>query len=141
MSRILRCLKIFNFEELYIFSKLSFLNSIKNNEISSHIFLSLCSSTRNKFSKSFVQDIKVLEHRFLSKIGDIYLECNSYKKIIKKSFEQRDGIADSINTCLDKFKSKTYKNLLDNLIKPEFIRQDEEFQELLQYLIITDEFS
>ena len=88
-----------------------------------------------------MQDIKVLERRFHSKIGDIYLECNSYKKIIKKSFEQRDGITDSINTCLDKFKSKTYKNLLDNLIKPEFIRQDEEFQELLQYLIITNEFT
>ena len=61
------------------------------------------------------------------------MECNSYKKIIKKSFEQKDGIVDSINTCLEKFKSKTYTNLLDNLIKPEFIRQDEE-------LIITNEF-
>ena len=26
--------------------------------------------------------------------------------------------------------------MLDNLTKPDFIREDEEFQELLQYLII-----
>ena len=29
-------------------------------------------------------------------------------------------------------------HFLDNIIKPDFIRQDEEFQELLQYLIITN---
>ena len=45
-----------------------------------------------------------------------------------------------MNTYL-KFKSKTFKNILDNLIKSDFIRQDEEFQELLQYLIITNEYS
>ena len=27
--------------------------------------------------------------------------------------------------------------MLDDLTKPDFIREDEEFQELLQYLIIT----
>ena len=76
-----------------------------------------------------------------SNIGDICLEVNSYKKFLKCSFSLSDGIADFINTCLIKYKSKSYKNILDNIIKPDFIRQDEEFQELLQYLIITDEFS
>ena len=75
------------------------------------------------------------------KIEDIYLECLSYKKLLKKSFEMEDGIADSINTCLIFYKSKTYKNILENLIKPEFIHQDDELQELLQYLIITDVYS
>ena len=28
------------------------------------------------------------------------------------------------------------EKMLDNLTKPDFIREDEEFQELLQYLII-----
>ena len=37
--------------------------------------------------------------------------------------------------------TRIFKNMLDNLIKPEFIREDEDFQELLQYLIITDEYS
>jgi hypothetical protein len=33
-----------------------------------------------------------------------------------------------------------FKLILKDLIKPEFIRQDEEFQELLQYFIITDNY-
>ena len=141
MSNILKSLKIFNFEDLYIFTKLSFLNSIKENEITAHIFSSLCNITRNKRSKSFVQDINVLEKKFNSNIRDIYLECKSHKLLLKKSFDIRDGITDSINYCFRNFKSNTYKSILDNLIKPKFIKDDEEFQELLQYLIITDEYS
>jgi hypothetical protein len=53
----------------------------------------------------------------------------------------RNGIIDSINTCFSKYKSRTYKSLLDNLIKPDFIREDEAFQELLQYLIITGDYT
>ena len=79
-----------------------------------------------------------MEKRFHSDIGTIYLECKSLKTKLKKSFTQRDGIVDSINTCFLNYKSKTYKFFLDNIIKPDFIRQDEEFQELLQYLIITN---
>ena len=47
---------------------------------------------------------------------------------LKKSLVLRNGVIDSIN-----------KYLLDNLIKPDFIREDEAFQELLQYLIINGE--
>ena len=141
MSRILKSLKIYNFEELYISSKLSFLNSIKQNEVTKKIFEYLCNIKRNRLSKSFVQDIKVLEKGLHSKIEDIYLECKYLKKSLKKSFKERDGIVDSINTCFVYYKSKNYKVILDNLIKPEFIRQDEEFQELLQYLIIMGEYT
>ena len=38
MSRILKSHKIYNFEDLYTSSKLSFLNSIKQNEITKKIF-------------------------------------------------------------------------------------------------------
>ena len=141
MSKILKCLKVFNLEDIYVFSKLSFLNSIKHNSIASSIFSEICRCKRNRLSKSFFEDIEILEKRFHSNIGDICLEVNSYKKLLKCSFSLSDRIADSINTCLIKHKSKTYKNILDNLIKPDFIRQEDEFQELLQYLIITDEFS
>ena len=141
MSKILNCLKVFKFEDLYVFSKLSFLNSIKHNYIASSIFSEICKCRRNRQSKSFFQDIKVLEKRFHSNIDAICLEIDYYKKLLKCSFSLGDGIADSINTCFVKYKSKTYKNILDNLIKPDFIRQEDEFQELLQYLIITDEFS
>ena len=40
-------------------------------------------------------------------------------------------IIDSLNTCFNIFKSQTYKSILDNTIKPDFIRLDGEFQELL----------
>ena len=36
-----------------------------------------------------------------------------------------DGITDSIDTCLIKFKSKTFTNILDNLIKPDLIITNE----------------
>ena len=36
---------------------------------------------------------------------------------------------------------KTFKSILDNLIKPDFIRLDDEFQKLLQYFITTNEYS
>ena len=74
-------------------------------------------------------------------IAHIYLECKSLKLTLKKSFDLRNGIIDSINTCFSNFKSSTYNSLLDNLIKPEFIREDEAFQELLQYLIITGNYT
>ena len=65
------------------------------------------------------------------------MEC----KYFKKSFEKKDGIVDSVNTCFVYYKSKNCKIILDNSIKPDFIRQDEEFRELLQYLIIMGEYS
>ena len=83
-----------------------------------------------------LQDIKVLERRFCLGIDAIFLECMSLKMTLKRSFNLRNGIIDSINTCFSKYKSNSYKSLLDNLIKPDFIREDEVFQELL-HLIIT----
>jgi hypothetical protein len=65
MSNILKCLRLYSFEDLYISSKLSFLNSIKQNKITSNIFSYLCNTKRNRLSKSFIQDIKVLEIEIL----------------------------------------------------------------------------
>ena len=135
MSNILKCLKLYSFNDLYISSKLSFLNSIKQNKITSSIFSYICNININRFSKSFVQDIKFLEGRLHLGIQHIYLECESLKMTLKSSFNSRDGIIDSINTCLSNFKSSTYNYLLD------FIREDEAFQELLQYLIITGNYT
>ena len=66
-----------------------------------------------------------------------YLECMSLRMTLKRSFILRNGIIDSINICFSKYNSNSSKSLLDNLIKPDFIREDEAFQKLLQYLIIT----
>ena len=59
----------------------------------------------------------------------------SFKKLFKKKSTIPDGILDSINICLNNYKSKKYKNMLEYLTKPEFIRKDEKFQELLHLII------
>jgi hypothetical protein len=125
-------------EELYISTKLSFLESIKNNLVSSDIFRYLCSykNKSKRYSKSFVQDIKLLECNFNKDISAIFENPLSFKNLLKKRSSSQDGILDSIFTCLNKYKSNTFKKMLVDLTKPDFIREDEEFQELLQYLII-----
>ena len=75
-------------EELNIFTKLSFLESIKNSSVSTDILKYLC----KRYSKSFVQDVKLLESHFQTEISVIF-----------------DGILDSIYSCLNKYKSNTYK--------------------------------
>ncbi len=74
-------------------------------------------------------------------IEQIYSESITLKMTLKKSFDIRNGIIDSIpvNTCFSKFKSNL--SLLDNLIKPDSIRENEAFQQLLQYLIITGDYT
>ena len=139
MSKILKILKLFNFEELYCSSKLSFLVSIKNNLISDYIFSYLCKNKNEKSprTRSFVSDKRFLEGYFNSAIEAIDLDPMKFKRKLRNSSQNFDGISDSIKLCLNNIKSKTYKIMLDNLTKPQFIREDEEFQELLQYLIIT----
>ena len=124
---------------MYISTKLSFLSSIKNNYISSTIFDFLCVNKSNskRFSKSFVQDIKLLENHFNYGISVIFENPLSFKKLLKKQSTLPNGILDSINICLTKYKSRKFKKMLDDLTKPQFIRDDEDFQELLQYLIIA----
>jgi hypothetical protein len=140
MSRILKCLKVFNFEDLYGYSKMSFIKSIKNNEISNSIFLHLCDikDKKNKFSKSFCQDIKLLENRFGISSQEIYSDIDKIITDFKKPEKSIDGITSSIKTCLTNFKSKNYKLMLKNLTKPLFLKDEDEFQELIQYFIITE---
>ena len=120
MSKVLKSLKIFNFEDLYIYTKLSFLNSIKQNHITEGIFQYLCNSTRKKNSRSFIQDISVLEKRFSLSIKDIYLSSIALKAQVKKSLDERDGIIDSLTYCFKNYKCANFKNILDNLIKTDF---------------------
>ena len=67
-------------EELYISTKLSFLESIKNNSVSSDIFRYLCNNKnkRKRYSKSFVQDIKLapILRSYLMNIFRIFLPLN-----------------------------------------------------------------
>jgi hypothetical protein len=58
--------------------------------------------------------------------------CGRNKKKLKDDFKKEDGVTDSIRTCLSNFKVESYRIMLDDLTKPEFIKEDEEFLDLLQ---------
>ena len=57
----------------------------------------------------------MLENRFSSKIGDIFRELKPKRKLLKSNLDLNDGIDDSVNTCLIKFKSETFKNPINLL--------------------------
>ena len=74
MTKLLKLPKIINFDELYISTKLCFLESIKNNHIPLAIFdyINVNKSKVMRYLKSFVLDIKVLESYFNHGISAIF---------------------------------------------------------------------
>ena len=89
-------------------------------------------------SNSFKKDITLLEEFYKKDIIVIIQNAKNLEKNLLEKFQDTDGITDSIRTCLSNYKDKIYSEMLDDLIKPKFIRDDEEFQSLLQYFIIMD---
>ncbi|RNA32044.1 hypothetical protein BpHYR1_034814 [Brachionus plicatilis] len=86
-------LKIFNFEQLYVFSKLSFISNLKYNSLASYIFECMClnfQSSPNCRIKSFEQDISFL----ISYLGkDIYFIKNNSSQLqleLKKEVDSSD---------------------------------------------------
>ena len=124
MTNILKSLKIYNFYDLYISSKLSFLETIKNNEISLKIFNILCQELERTHSKSqsFSKDILLLQTHFGIDIELIFAGPNLLKRSMKLAFTKRDGITDSITLCLANLKNKLYSEILNNLTRPEFLQ-------------------
>jgi hypothetical protein len=119
MTNILKCLKIFDFNTLYIKSKLSFLESIKKNEICSQIFNYLCSDLNNtkKDSKSFQKDVLLLQSHFDIDIELIFAGPSRLRDLLIKDLHTENGLCDSIMLCLNNINKKYYKNLLDVLIR------------------------
>ena len=120
MTTLLRALKIHKIEELYISSKLSFLNTLKSNQLSYQIFNYLCEDLdkiKNN-SNSFKKDILKLESYFNLDISVILAGPLKLKEILKSTFNARDGLSDSIRTCLRKLDDRSFKMLLDNFLSP-----------------------
>ena len=135
----LNCLKIHTFHDLYIKTKQAFIRTLCFNEISQNIFLYLSENKECSLrSKSFKKDIALLEDHYKKDILFICKNAQNLGMEFVKKFQATDGITDSIRTCLENYKDKKYIEILDNLIKPDFIREDEDFQKLLQYIIIMD---
>ena len=122
MSEVLKSLKIYNFFDLYISSKLSFLESIKKNELSAQIFDCLCLDLNKvqKNSKSFQVDIKLLEKHFNIDIELIYAGPILLRKSLTDKFKEPNGLKDSILHCLSKRNQKFFKNLLDLLLSVDY---------------------
>jgi hypothetical protein len=126
MSNILKCLRIYDFNTLYIKSKLSFLESIKKNEICSQIFNFLCHDLNNtqKNSKSFQKDIIMLQSHFCIDIELIFAGPTRLRDLLNEEIHESDGLCDSIMLCLNNINNKFYKNLLDNLIQTNFLDEN-----------------
>lgn len=118
MSNILKCLKVFNFEQLYIQSKLSFIETLKYNKLAYEIFRDICfSRTNGSKLKSFDQDITTMEGFFKSDITNISRNTGEFKKFLKLQFNNKDGLTDSINLCIVNISDKKYFYLLLELTK------------------------
>ena len=82
-----KSIKIFNFDQLYIYTKLSFLNSIKNNTLSLNIFNYLYHDLdTSKNTQSFNKDIIRMQNHFNININDIFADPNYLKKIMNGRF-------------------------------------------------------
>ena len=120
MSTLLVVLKIHKIDELYISSKLSFLNTLKFNQLSYQIFNILCEDldlTKNN-SNSFKKDIIKLEKYFNLDISVILAGSLKLKEILKNTFKASDGVSGSIRTCLSNLKDSKLKILLDIFLSP-----------------------
>ncbi|RNA34388.1 hypothetical protein BpHYR1_042169 [Brachionus plicatilis] len=108
MTSVLNALQLFNFDQLYVFSKLSFISTIKFNRMASVIYQDLCLNkpTMENKLKSFNQDIVLLESHFTSEISFINSNVEALKKDLKLQFKQENGLTDSVKLCL--------KNINDN---------------------------
>jgi hypothetical protein len=120
MSPLLRVLKIYKIEELYMSSKCSFLNTIKFNQLSYQIFNLLYEDYVNlkNNSNSFKKHIVRLEKYFNLDISVILAGPLKLKKIFSQTFYASDGLSDSIRTCLRNLKGRSLKTLLDNFLSP-----------------------
>lgn len=122
ISNVLKCLKIYNFDQLYTFSKLIFLNTISNNEICSEILNYLIENKEcSNRSNSFRRDIFFLEKFFNNNINFIYTNCKYFKLKLKKIFcIKNNGLCCTIFLCLYNYKFQFFRNFLDKLININF---------------------
>lgn len=113
MSKILKVLKMFNFEELYIYSKLCFIDTVKYNYLSSQILRSMY--TEPEAYKSFSSDLALISKYFNIEASNIENNIGALKSCLKHNLYTNDGISDSIWLCLNNLKIKYYRVLLREL--------------------------
>ncbi len=76
-----------------------------------------------KNSISFKKDIIFLQNNFNIDIELIFAAPSILKKMLKDTFNEKDGLSDSISTCLKNSNNKIYKEMLYILIRPIFLQE------------------
>ena len=122
ISTIRKCMKIHEFEHLYMLAKLSFIRSIFNNDICINVLLYLVNQTSLRRLNSFSNDLALLSNFFNIDVRQIIMNPIKFRsRLIEISYHSnQDGIFDSILTCLNNFKDLYYRNLLNNILYVNF---------------------
>ena len=119
ISKILKVLKIYNFDELYIISKLRLFITINNNYLSKKIFTKILNDNliKPRKSSSISNDFNFIESTLVDTIQNIVKQPMKYITQIKKQLKCDDGISSSIRTCLNNFSDPTHRKMLQDLTK------------------------
>lgn len=122
ISRILRMLRTFNLKQLYVYTKLCFIESIKNIDITNKIleFILNDSIPRRRQSKSMVKCFALVESLCNMDIKSVNKNTKQLKEKLKDLFKGKDGIDDSISLCLCNFKKPLFRTMLNRLTKLNF---------------------
>ena len=121
MSGILKTLRLFKMDQLYLFTKMSFISSIEFNPLASNIFQYICSFISNNTQVSqlsFANDLKRLMNFTNLNLDSLLNNIGQLKLDLKRHFYIRDGISDSIELCLSNLRFRKFQILLNELIKP-----------------------
>ena len=113
LSHFKNGLKIYNLEQLYLSHKLSFIRSLEFNSLALAIFDKLIADKNENHikTKSFIKDILLIEKSFNMEIVEIKNQTRNLNLLLRNSFNQRDGLTDSIDWCLENHQNKHYKNV------------------------------
>ena len=114
ISKILKALNIYNFDQLYIISKLRLFLTINNNYLSKILNED---TNRPKRSSSIRNDLIFLETSLMDSIQNIVKQPMNHINQIKKQLKCDDGISSSIRTCLNNFSDPIHRKMLHDLIK------------------------
>jgi hypothetical protein len=87
---------------------------------------------------SFKKHIILLESFFNSNIEEIKNNTKSFKTILKNHFKENDGIVDSSTFCFQNFNQKYYQDMLKDLTKSCFYRDDLHSLEIIFYRILLN---
>ena len=118
ISITLKCLKLFTIEKLYIFHKLTFIQTLKCNQMCWDI-LSIINKdpiSYKKESRSVMNDLYLLSKSFDTDINNILNNPRLFINKLKNDLNNNGcAIHDSIKTCLENYKNPIYMKMFKDI--------------------------